>query len=64
MENKSLRHLRLVDPFEGPVEGPITRLDLWYRFPPISKIQLAVYITGKLVLLAVLYYFIYGTLLK
>lgn len=63
MEN-NIRHLRLVSEFDRSLEGPISRLGLWYRFPPVAKGQLVYYIAVKLVLLAVLYYYVSESLLK
>lgn len=63
MENNH-RHLRLVSEFDPAFQGPITRMGLWYRFPPVAKGQVAYYIVVKLVLLSVLYFYVYGSLLK
>lgn len=45
---------------EDAIEGPITRLQLWYRFQPVHKGYTAFYILTKVALLAALIYFVHG----
>jgi hypothetical protein len=59
MKNTPYPSLKLVRR-EDYIEGPITRMGLWYRFPPVSKRQVAFYIFTKLALLITLFYFVYG----
>lgn len=44
---------------EEKLEGPATRLHLYDRFPRVNKVNLALVIGGKLLLLGTLFYFLY-----
>lgn len=54
---KGPRHLYLVSPKNEPlIEGPITRLDLWQRFPPVPKVKIGIFVLSKLIVLSVVLY--------
>lgn len=59
MSLKSNKHLYLVPKDVSVLEGPITRLGLWYRFSPMSKKQFAFFLLSKLLLLGMVFYLIY-----
>ncbi len=51
------RHLRLVTAsLETLSEGPITRLDLWYRYQPVNYKKMISTFCTKIVLLRALIY--------
>lgn len=51
------RHLRLVTTCVEPLsEGPITRLDLWYRYQPVNYKKMVSTFCTKIVLLRALIY--------
>lgn len=57
---KGRPHLYVVSKLEPLIEGPITRLELWKYFPPVSKKKTAIFVVSKLVVLAVVLYIMLG----